>query len=81
MSDTPKLAPPRKLPARFSPLNPDGSLVISAAAIKALRMLVVGVNEDTSPTIRQVRQIMEESGCGEEDKDVILFILDLHAEF
>jgi hypothetical protein len=69
------------LPPRTSPLNPDGTLTISPEVIKSLRLLIEGVSEDKSPSTRVLKRVMEETNCNETDRDVILFILDLHEEF
>ena len=69
------------LPPRRSPLNPDNTLTIQPAVIEALRILIVGDDRDRSPSVRELKRVLHDTGCDEDDKDIVLYILDLHKEF
>lgn len=62
-------------PTLHRAVTPDGSVTLSPRAAQAVRTLVLGDNEDRSPSLRTLERVLDESGCDEHDREVLLFVL------
>lgn len=65
------------LSAPHRAVTPDGSVMLSPRVVTAIRTLVLGDNEDRSPSLRTLERVLGESGCDEHDREVMLYILGI----
>jgi len=67
----------RTPPFRRHTADPDGGAHLSPRAIKALRALVLGDNEDRSPSLKTLERVLAETACTEDDRASVLFVVGI----